>query len=124
MKNKSGPAQKDYAEPPRSCPRQDSNLQPLTCEVSALSVELRGHPRKIKGHHKVIFSEINMVDNFETVNSSAIFFLLAKSVIENIHRVTKQKPRKILRGFCVVQSLKILQSVLKSYQLHHKICMY
>ena len=84
MNNKSGPAQKDYAEPPRSCPRQDSNLQPLTCEVSALSVELRGHLGKINGDPSVIFSEMNVVDNFYTVNSSAIFFSLAKLAIWNI----------------------------------------
>jgi hypothetical protein len=54
---------KSYAEPPRLCPRQDLNLQPLPCEGSALSVELRGHNGKIERNILVRGNEIFSVDN-------------------------------------------------------------
>ena len=54
---------KSYAEPPRLCPRQDLNLQPLPCEGSALSVELRGHNGKIGKIVVVIANLISSVDN-------------------------------------------------------------
>ena len=60
----SGPAQKDYAEPPRWCPRQDSNLQPLPCEESTLSVELRGHQRKVFTFNNGDFLKQYSVDNY------------------------------------------------------------
>ena len=53
-----------YAEPPRWCPRQDSNLQPLPCEESTLSVELRGHQRKVFTFDKRDFLKRYSVDNY------------------------------------------------------------